>query len=56
MKIESIRLKNFKLFRDIHLTDLPSFGVFVGANDSGKSTFFDVFGFLVAGLRRVINS
>lgn len=46
MKIESIRLKNFKLFRDIHLQDLPSFCVFVGANGTGKSTFFDVFGFL----------
>ena len=46
MKIESIRVKNFKLFRDIHLTDLPSFCVFVGANGTGKSTFFDIFGFL----------
>lgn len=46
MKIESIRLKNFKAFRDVHLTDMPSFLVVVGANGSGKSTLFDVFGFL----------
>jgi predicted ATPase len=46
VKIESIRLKNFKVFRDIHLTDIPSFLVVVGANGSGKSTLFDVFGFL----------
>jgi predicted ATPase len=46
MKIESIRLKNFKAFRDVHLMDLPSFLVVVGANGSGKSTLFDVFGFL----------
>lgn len=46
MKIESIRLKNFKVFRDVHLTDIPSFLVVVGANGSGKSTLFDVFGFL----------
>ncbi len=46
MRIESIRLKNFKAFRDIHLRDLPAFFVVVGANGSGKSTLFDVFGFL----------
>ena len=24
MKIESIRLKNYKVFRDVHLKDMPS--------------------------------
>ncbi len=46
MSIESIRLKNFKAFRDINLRDVPAFFVVVGANGSGKSTLFDVFGFL----------
>jgi len=46
MKIESIRLKNFKTFRDVYLQDIPPFLVVVGANGSGKSTLFDVFGFL----------
>lgn len=46
MRIEAIRLKNFKLFRDVHITDIPKFCVVVGANGSGKSTLFDVFGFL----------
>ncbi|HEX5361865.1 MAG TPA: AAA family ATPase [Fluviicoccus sp.] len=46
MKIESIRLINFKAFRNTHLKDIPSFLVVVGANGSGKSTLFDVFGFL----------
>ena len=46
MKIESIRLKNFKAFRDVHLRELPNFCVVVGANGSGKTTLFDVFGFL----------
>lgn len=46
MKIESIRLKNYRVFRDVHLTDIPDFLVVVGANGSGKSTLFDVFGFL----------
>lgn len=46
MKIESIRLQNFKAFKDVHLKDIPTFMVVVGANGSGKSTLFDVFGFL----------
>jgi predicted ATPase len=46
MKIESIRLKNFKVFRDVQLKDIPAFLVVVGANGAGKSTLFDVFGFL----------
>jgi predicted ATPase len=46
MKIESIRLKNFKAFQDARLTDIPNFCVVVGANGSGKTTLFDVFGFL----------
>lgn len=46
MKIESIRLKNFKAFRDVHLKNIPTFLVVVGANGAGKSTLFDVFGFL----------
>ncbi len=46
MKIESIRLKNFKSFRDVYLCELPNLCVVVGANGSGKSTLFDVFGFL----------
>jgi predicted ATPase len=46
MRIESIRLKNFRTFKDVHLRDLPGFAVFVGANGTGKSTLFSVFGFL----------
>jgi len=46
MKIESIRLKNFRAFRDILLRDLPHFCVLVGANGTGKSTLFSVFEFL----------
>ena len=46
MKIETIRLRNFKAFREVNLTDLPHFLVVVGANGVGKTTLFDVFGFL----------
>ncbi len=46
MKIESIRLKNFRAFREVHLRGIPAFCVLVGANGTGKSTLFSVFAFL----------
>jgi predicted ATPase len=46
MKIESIQIKNYKVFRDVTVKDLPAMSVFLGANGAGKTTFFDVFGFL----------
>ncbi len=46
MHIESIRLKNFKSFKDVKMLEIPSCCVVVGANGAGKSTLFDVFGFL----------
>lgn len=56
MKIESIRLKNFKAFQDAELVDIPSFCVFVGANGSGKSTIFSIFGFLRDALTSNVNA
>lgn len=46
MKIEAIRIKNFKTLKDVTIADLPSFAVFVGANGTGKTTLFNVFAFL----------
>ncbi len=46
MKIESIRLKNFKAFRDVEIIKIPKMSIFVGANGSGKTTLFNVFSFL----------
>ncbi len=46
MKIEYLRLKNFKAFQNAEMKNIPHFCVVVGANGSGKSTLFDVFGFL----------
>jgi len=46
MKIETMRLKNFKVFQNAELREIPAFCVVVGANGSGKSTLFDVFHFL----------
>ncbi len=51
MRIESIRLKNFKAFRELNLENLPQLAVFVGANGTGKSTLFDIFGFLRDSLK-----
>ena len=46
MRIERIRVKNFKTLQNIDIEDIPAFCVLVGANGVGKSSLFDVFGFL----------
>jgi len=46
MKIEYIRLKNFRAFKNIEIREIPKMCVFVGANGTGKSTLFSVFAFL----------
>jgi predicted ATPase len=46
MRIESIRLQNYKSYRDVLIGEIPSLCVVVGANGTGKSTLFGVFGFL----------
>lgn len=46
MQIESIAIKNYRLFRDAKLENIPRLCVLVGANGTGKSTLFDVFSFL----------
>jgi predicted ATPase len=46
MKIESLHIRNFRVFKDAELRHLPSMAVLVGKNGTGKSTLFDVFGFL----------
>jgi predicted ATPase len=46
MQIESIEIKNYKLFRKTSLQNIPRLCVLVGANGTGKSTLFDVFSFL----------
>ena len=50
MQIESIEIRNYRLFRDAKLSNLPRLVVVVGANGSGKSTLFDVFSFLKEAL------
>lgn len=51
MIIESIRIQNYKVFKDTLVKDIPKMMVLLGTNGSGKSTFFDVFGFLSDSLQ-----
>ena len=46
MKFESLEIHNYKVFRNVTIKDLPNMAVFLGKNGVGKTTFFDVFGFL----------
>ncbi len=51
MRIENITIENFKVFKKTSIKDLPKMAVLLGSNGSGKSTFFDVFGFLSDSLQ-----
>jgi len=44
--IEEISIKNYGVLQNIALKGIQSFSVFLGPNGSGKTTFFDVIGFL----------
>jgi len=46
IRIQNIKIKNYKVFKDVNIGDIPQMAVFVGMNGSGKTTLFDVFGFL----------
>ena len=46
MQIEQIRIKNFRAFKNVHMRGIPRLAILVGANGTGKSTLFSVFGFL----------
>ena len=56
MKIEYLRLQNFRAFRDVEMRNIPRLAVLVGANGSGKSTLFSVFGFLRAAMSSNVRS
>ncbi|AFY72022.1 SMC domain protein (plasmid) [Thalassoporum mexicanum PCC 7367] len=54
MKIVAIKIKNYRLFKSLEIKDIPAFCVIIGANGTGKSTLFDIFGFLRDALKNNI--
>ena len=46
MRIESIKVQNYRVFQNVEVNNIPNMAVFLGMNGVGKTTFFDVFGFL----------
>lgn len=46
MRIQSLKIKNYKVLKDVNISHIPQMAVFLGMNGSGKTTLFDVFGFL----------
>lgn len=56
MKIESLRIKNFKAFKSAEMTKIPRLCVVLGENGSGKSTLFNVFGFLKDAFSTNVNT
>jgi len=56
MKLETIEIHNFKVFQNVKLENIGSMGVFLGENGAGKTTFFDVFGFMKACLTDNVRS
>lgn len=51
MKIEKVKIENYKVYRNLEIDGISKFSVFLGANGAGKSTLFDVFGFLSDALK-----
>ncbi len=55
-RIEHLRVRNYRVLRNVDLKSVSPLTVFVGPNGSGKSTLFDIFAFLsecfTEGLRR----
>lgn len=46
MQIESLHIQNFRVFKDAYVENFSQMAVFLGQNGAGKTTFFDIFGFL----------
>jgi len=55
MKLESIKLKNFRAFKEASMQNIPNFCVLVGANGTGKSTVFSIFDFLKNAMSSNVN-
>jgi len=42
MQIERLSIRNYRVFKNVDIQDIPPLTFFVGANGTGKSTLFDV--------------
>ena len=56
MRIESIKVQNYRAFQNVEVNNIPNMAVFLGMNGVGKTTFFDVFGFLHDALQSNIRA
>lgn len=56
MRIESIKVSNYRVFQNMTVEDIPNMAVFLGMNGVGKTTFFDIFGFLHDALQSNIRA
>lgn len=56
MRIESIKVSNYRVFQNITVEDIPNMAVFLGMNGVGKTTFFDIFDFLHDALQSNIRA
>ena len=56
MRIETLRITNYKVFRNVSIDNIPNMAVFLGMNGVGKTTLFDVFGFLNDCLSKNVKS
>ncbi|MFN5856689.1 MAG: AAA family ATPase [Pseudanabaenaceae cyanobacterium] len=55
MKIVALKIKNYRVFENLEVKDIPAFCVIIGANGTGKSSLFDIFGFLRDALKNNIS-
>lgn len=55
MKIVALKIKNYRAFENLEVKDIPAFCVIIGANGTGKSSLFDIFGFLRDALKNNIS-
>jgi len=56
MKIENIHIENYKALQNVEINNIGQFAVFLGENGVGKSTLFDVFGFMKQCLTENVRS
>jgi predicted ATPase len=56
MKIEMLEIHNYKVLQNVKIDNLGSMAVFLGENGVGKTTLFDVFGFMKSCLTENVRS